>query len=319
MSLNEKPEKLGRENAPDEACASPPPAKARACFVLGYKYDPALAAEPIGTVLATHRAAVVHAEKTAAALVKRYPQIHVEVGNPVFLRERDLAFNFTVSMEAKEPELLAASTRLEELLRSELRSIEIATSMLRAGHIALARVIENGLADLPRIKAAPANQSEIVRIDMDGSLYITVAKGLDDVRAHRSLLKAAETANSCGMRISAKFKKENYDYPVLPPGATKPDWIATACTVEVAKVTGFLETSRVVEIRVGKVVHTLAVKHDESAAYAAAFRNSRFVRIRLKTSRPGNPFQTDDPKYNIDETLEFMDHDGQQKIDLQGD
>jgi hypothetical protein len=229
-----------------------------------------------------------------------------------------VAFNFILWIESKEPELIAASARIEEIVRSELRSIEVATSLMRAGHLALTRIIDLGLPDMPQVKAGPANQTEIARIGADGSVFVTVTSGLDDVRAHRSLLKAFEAANTCGLRISAKLKDEVFGYEVLPPGATKPDWIAAKCSTQIGKITGILEKGRLVELAFGKIVRTLGLKHDNCPEYLDAFRKSRYVRFRLKTSRPGNPFQIEEPKFSLDETIEFMDDDGQTKIDLRG-
>jgi hypothetical protein len=313
---------MEQEKSTENATSSPMLVKASVTFVLSYKHDAKLATEPKGNPLATHRAVVVHAERMEAALSKRYPQVNVAVANPVFLGDKDVAFNVTATMEVNADEVIAGRTRLEEMIRSELGSIEIATSLIRAGHIALQRVIKKELPNLPRIKPAPASQKEIVLIDPDGSLLVTVLKGSDDVRSHRSLLKAAEIANAYGMQVSAKFKKETFSYPALPQGATKPDWIATECSMEIGKITGFHEHSRVVEIRIGKTIHPLSVKHDEGPAYADAYRKSKFVRIHLKTARPGNPYQTDDPKFSIDETLEFTEEDVQKEMkfdDIQTD
>ena len=314
MSLETKTEKAEQAKPTDEAAACPLLTSASVTFVLGYKRDAALATEPVGNLLATHRAVVVHAEKMADGLGRRSPQLKVTVGNPIFLPNSEVAFNFTATIEVKEPELIAARSRLEELILSHLRSVEVATALIRAGHIALERVIRMGLPDLPRIKAGPANQKEIVVIGQDGTLQVTVTKGVDDVRANRSLLKTAEIANACGMRISAKLKKESFDYPMLPQGATKAEWIATECSTETGKITGFLENGRLVEMKIKKTVHMLTVKHDEGPKYADAYKKSRYVKIRFKTARPGNPYQTDDPKFSIDETLEFMDQDVQKEM-----
>lgn len=212
--------------------------------------------------------------------------------------------------------ILDAGMKVQEVIWSFMADIEFITECASTGALIAERIASGELTGPVRFAAPRPGQKKPVEVDGDSNICLLRAQV--SLKPYKKLLQIAGELAAQGVKIAMQCGHRKASLPVISASATKPEWIATEQCERTCVPTGFLPSTRMLELVVDGESEILAAPECASELVRQAIKMERALRVELETSQPSNPFLPDEPRLRLLRVISVTDAPGQAQLDLAG-